>query len=446
MSSSTQDVNEVMLTGQAVMSEPLTSDGHKVEGVAMSHQETVEVINSQGVSSFSSQVSEVITSQELINDQEVINNQSFSSQVSEVITSQESINDQEVINNQSFSSFTSQVSEVVTSHELINDQEVINSQMHMVNVVTTQKVVSDQGSGEQSFSQIIYSKETTEEVSSEDVSGEILDQEIDNQKVTEPSTQEVIETVNNQDDKAMADQEVTKLVNSTGQQFDEVIKSQDGDVVAEQTTGQEISKVNNNEEGIDHEVVNSQGVNETATTQVKEVVDDQADDQEVTKLASNERINRMVNDQGIGNLTSQDANSTVNIQGTGEELDTQLVFIDNQAFETDQSAMLANSQLDQSAVVLPPIDISQDTASHDIVDTPHHSKSLLEQHDIWHSSFVLTQPSCMKCPTELRSLWREPVMENKVSTQPLQHYTLSVNSDQVSCDVILCHHGGSCVC
>lgn len=302
------DMSEVTLTGQTIMSQPLAASSHRVEGVTMYHQGT-EVSNNQGDSSVADQIKE--------------------------------------------------------------------------------------------------------EVSIEDISREIHDQnisDVDDQKGSElVGTQEVIdESRSSQNANVLADQGIVEVVNSASQVVSKIVGSQDSDVVDQQATDQDINKmVDNQAEVIDQEVINSESVSEA---QIKEVVNDQ----EVTELVTSE------------------GDQTINIQTTSEVIDSDLMVNNSQTSITDQSDVLANSQINQSVPFLPTVDASQDSPSHDVVDTPHHSKSTLEQDDIWQSSFILTQPSCVNCPSELRLLWREPLMNSKVSTQPLLHYTSSLNTDQVT--------------
>ena len=232
---------------------------------------------------------------------------------------------------------------------------------------------------------------------------------VDDQNSAEPvSDQEIIDSITSQNVKVVADQSDQEATSIASQVVNEVVSGQDGDVVDQQATDQDMDKIVDNQEdvnkAVDQEVVNSQGVVEAVTDQVKEMVNDQ----EVTELVNTQE-------------DSQDPNLLVNI---------------DQNSVTNQSDVVGISQINQPPSL--PLDIPQDLVSHDVVDTPHHSKSSLEQDDdIWQSSFIITQPSCINCPSELRSLWREPTIQNKVSTQPLQHYTLSLNSDQViCCDVI----------
>lgn len=269
-----------------------------------------------------------------------------------------------------------------------------------------------------------YPQETVDTIDDQDVSGigkEIYDQEtivdVDNQNISEPvGTQGVTEPVNIQDVDVIADQDVTKVINSANQGVDEVVNIQSSDVIAEQqTTGKVVDNQEEINKAINEEVINSQRVDEAVASQIKEVINDQ----EVTEL-----------------ITSEGVNKPVSVQGPSKDIDSQQLVNNDQAPKTDQSGVLDSSQADQSAVLLPVIDIPQDSASHELVGTLHHSKSLQEQEDIWQSSFMLTQPSCIKCPGELRSLWREP-SGSKASTQPLQHYTSSLNLDQVSYDVII---------
>lgn len=331
VSSSAQDGDEVTLTGQAIVSQPLVTDGHKVEGVVLHHQESVEVINSQGFSS-------VIVSQ-----------------VTGTI-------------------------EVAPIKE-INNPEVISSDQNVVSV--DQDVVSvDQGV-------VSVDQDVTEAVNEQNSAGPVSDHE-------------VVDSITSQNIKMVADQpdqEATTLITIANQVVDEVVSSQDGDVVVDQQASvQNIDKMIDNQEVVDQEVVNSQGVDETVTGQVKEVVNNQ----EVTELVNAQE-------------DSQEPNVLVNI---------------DQGSVTNQSGVVNSNQSPSL-----PINIPQDLASLDVVDTPHHSKSSLEQDDVWQNSFIITQPSCMNCPSELQSLWREPLVEYKVATQPLLHYT---NSDQViCCDVIL---------
>ena len=240
--------------------------------------------------------------------------------------------------------------------------------------------------------------------------------DIDDQKSFEPvTTQEVTESINTQDGK-LIDQDVTDLISSASQGIDDAINDQDSNMVADQQTAiQIVDNQGDMNVTVNQELaVDSQRVDQTVTGQA--VID-----QEVTELVSNEGVDESVNIQRISaDIDNQQPQALVN---------------DSQTHEINQSGILDN-QVDQPAVLLPTMGIPQDSASHDLVNTPQRSKSLLEQTDIWQSSFVLTQPSCIKCPGELRSLWREPVMDNKASTQPLQHYVLSSNSDQVSCDVV----------
>ena len=273
---------------------------------------------------------------------------------------------------------------------------------------------------DQSVSQI------TEDVPNQDVSKESSDQdiakEVGDQASMEPvSTQEIIGSVTNQDVNVSTDQGVTELTGNVSQGVDEIVSTIGDDTIVDQAaTGQDTDKtVDIQEQLINQEIFDDQRADETVTSQIKEAVSDQ----EVTDLITTEGIN--------------------NVQTTGEEIDNQNIIATNaQPPVTDQSGSMDDSHINQSPALLPSVHILQDPASPDLVDTPHHSRGMLEQEDIWQASFILTQPSCINCPSELRSLWREPVMDSKVSTQPLQHYTSSLNSDQVSCndDVILHHH------
>ena len=259
------------------------------------------------------------------------------------------------------------------------------------------------------------------DVCNQDVSIELSDQDIvDDQANMEPvRTQEISDSVTHQDVKVTADQGVTELTDhdSASQGVDETVNITGDNVSVDQpTTGQDTDKVvGNQEQFIDQEVfddqkVDDQKVDETITSQIKGAVNDQ----EVKDQITTEVIN--------------------NIQGT-DEIDNQNMLTNNTPPPpvTDQSGSIDISQISQSPAFLPSVPILQDPASPDLVDTPHYSKGMLEQGtDIWQSSFILTQPSCIDCPSELRSLWREPVMDNKIYTVPLQHYSLSSNSDQVS--------------
>ena len=310
-----------MLTGQAIVSQPLVTGGN-VEGITVHHQETVEVIDNQGVDSQAT-------------------------------------------------------TEVVSSNE-IGDQDVVSSDQDMM-------------SGDQDVTETV------------------------DQKSAEPvSDQEIIDSITSQNVKVIADQPATTLISIANQVVNEVVSSQNGNVVVDQqATDQDTNKVVDDQEdvneAVDQEVIVSQGVVEPVTNQVKEVISDQ----EVTELVNNQE-----------NIDNQDLVNT------------------DQSSVTSQSVMVGSSQISQPPSL--PMNIPQDPASHDVVDTPHHSKSILEQDDIWQSSFIITQPSCINCPSELRSLWREPMVENKVSTQPLQHYTLSLNSDQVICCDVILHHQHNC--
>lgn len=269
---------------------------------------------------------------------------------------------------------------------------------------------------DQSVSQI------TEDVSNQDVNKESSDQDVaGDQASMEPvSTQEIIDLVADQDVNVSTDQGVTELTSNVSQGTDEIVNTVGDDTIVDQpATGQDSDKpVDNQEQLVDQEVFDDQRVDETVTSQIKEAVNDQ----EVTDLITTEGIN--------------------NIQTTGEEIDSQNMIATNaQPPVTDQPGSTDHSQINQSPAPLPSVHILQDPASPDLVDTPYHNRSILEQQDIWQSSFILTQPSCINCPSELRSLWREPVMNSKVITQPLQHYTSSLNSDQVSCsDDVILHH------
>ena len=333
-SSSTQDGDEVTLTGQVIVSQPLVTDGHKVEGVISHHQETAEVINSQDLSN-------VIVSQV----------------TGEVVPNQE-IYDQDVVS---------------------SDQDVVSSDQDVVPV-------------DQDVTEVVNDQTSAEPV----------------------SDHEVIDSITSQNIKVIADQpdqEATTLISIANQVVNEVVSGQDGDVfidqATDQATDQDIDKVNDHQEDInkpvDQEVVNSQRVVEAVTSQVKEVVNNQ----EVTELVD-------------AQVDSQEPNLLVNA---------------DQSSVTNQSGVVDSNQTIQPPSL--PLNIPQDLASHDVIDTPHHSKSSLEQDDIWQRSFIITQPSCMNCPSELRSLWREPMVEYKVATQPLLHYA---NSDQVSCCDVILHH------
>ena len=320
-----------MLTGQAIVCQPLIADGHKVEGVILHHQETVEVINSQGFSNVT--VSQVTGTTEVAPSQEIY--------------------DQDVVS---------------------IDQNVMSGGQDVV-------------SGDQDVTEAVNDQNSPEPVS--------------DQVIIDSITSENVEVVADQ-----PDQEATTLISSANQVADEVVSGPV--IVDQQVTVQDIDKMNDHQEDINkavgQEIVNSQGVNEAITSQIIEVVNNQ----DVTELVNTQEH-------------SQEPNLLVNA---------------DQSSIPNQSGVVNSNQLPSL-----PISIPQDFASHDVVDTPHHSKTLLEQDDIWQNSFILTQPSCMNCPSELRSLWREPMVEYKVATQPLLHYT---NSDQViCCDVILHHHNHS---
>ena len=255
----------------------------------------------------------------------------------------------------------------------------------------------------QSFSDHITISCVTEGISCKD---QDVTKAVDDQKGIE--LQETIDSISDHNVWQVDDQGVTTLTSS------EVVSKTEPDdsvIIDQQATGQDIDELDRDQEAINkannQEVVDSQDTPEPIISTIEEAVYDQ----EIIDLVS--------------------------VQVTNEEADNQEP---NLLVNIDQD-VVNSSEINQTVTLPSPMDIPQDSASHDIVDTPHHSKSSLEQWDIWQNSFILTQPSCMNCSSELQSLWREPTLENKVSTQPLQHYTLSVKSDQVSShDVILHHH------
>ena len=244
---------------------------------------------------------------------------------------------------------------------------------------------------------ISQATEVTEGISCKD---QDVTEAVDDQKSTEPL--ETIYSVSDRNIRLVDDQGVTTLTSS------EVVSKTNSDqddsvIVDQQTTGQDIDKLGHNQEAINEafnqEVVSSQDAPEPITCGVEEAVN------------------------------NQEAVDLVSVQVISEETDNQEP---NMLVNIDQD-VVNNSEINQTVTLPPSRDIPQDSASHDIMDMPHHSKSSLEQWDIWQNSFILTQPSCMNCSSELRSLWNEPTLETKLPTQPLQYHTLSVNSDQVSC-------------
>ena len=385
-SAPTEDANEVILIGQAVVNEHVVTGGHRVE-VTTYHQEVVGMVNDQSFHSITSQFTEI---------SEDLSSYSSSKEILDQDTHDQDAHDQD------------------THDQDTHDQDTHDQDTHDQD--THDQDAHDQGTHDQDT----HDQGTNDQ-----------DKEVDDQKSVDPvSTQDV---VSSQDDKVIADQGIVKSVVSTSP---EIVKSQEAVLIADQkVTGQDFDNVVDHKkefnEAVHQEVVNSQRGDETAASQIKEVVIDHNEaiidqdeaiiDQEVTELVTTE---------GMDNI--QEAREDVNDQ------DIDVLVNDNQAPATDQSDVL--SKINQPAPFLPTIDMSQGPVSPDIVDTPHHSKSLLEQDDIWQSSFILTQPSCLKCPSELRSLWREPLMDSKVTTQPLQHYMLSVNSDQVSRHDVILHH------
>ena len=271
----------------------------------------------------------------------------------------------------------------------------------------------------------VYHQETAKEINSQSIDGNItisqvtdvtegiscknqdVTEAVDDQKSTKPL--ETIDSVSDQNVRFVDDLGVTTLTNS------EVVSKTDSDqddcvIVDQQTASQDIDKLGHDQEAIDEafnqEVVGSQDAPEPVTCGVEEAVNDQ----EVVDLVSVQVINEETD--------NQEPNLLVNI---------------------DQD-VVNNSESNQTVTLPPLMDIPQDSASHDIMNTPHHNKSSLEQWDIWQNSFILTQPSCMNCSSELRSLWSEPTLETKLPTQPLQYHTLSVNSDQVSYHDVLSYY------
>ena len=232
---------------------------------------------------------------------------------------------------------------------------------------------------------------------SNDTSSIVINQEVNEPSVTGQPVSEVMvasqmisieqkvnKSIDNQEDiKVMASQSVDEVVNApfnsslrSNQESGEVIDVEETDVdqsVKEEATDQGVSK--------------SQESNDVASIE------------ETSEAATNLGANEAVNTQETFNTQE-----TVNSQDAGY-------------------AQAATHSED----VLPLTSNSQDMILGDLMDTPHH-KTLL---DLWQHSFVLTYPSCVDCSSEARLLWHEPVMD-KTPTHPLQHYTSSVNSDQVS--------------
>jgi len=153
-------------------------------------------------------------------------------------------------------------------------------------------------------------------------------------------------------------------------------------------------------------------------------------------VSTHETVNsqEMINAQeAISNQEMVNAQETVSSQETINAQETvisqEIVNTHNSQEDTSYTTQAVTS----SEVVLPPTNNFQDMILGDVMDTPQH-KTLL---DLWQHSFVLTHPSCVDCPSEARLLWHEPVMD-RTPTHPLQHYTSSVNSDQVrSCDDVI---------
>ena len=210
-------------------------------------------------------------------------------------------------------------------------------------------------------------------------------------------------------------------------------------VVASQLIGidQKVYESTDNQE--DTEVMIGQHGNETTSTPVDSSSRDGQGSDEVIEIGVEQTVKEEVTDQDVNQ--SQEGNDVASIQEISDIATSQETNEAVNMQETVNTQEMANSQDTSDAQVvnhledvLPQTSIYQDLMPDDAINPPHH-KTLL---DLWQHSFVLTHPSCVDCSSEARALWHEPVMD-KTPTHPLQHYTSSVHSDQVSsCHDVTC--------